>query len=121
MPVVRLAHLGEAEKKVLRIALNRSAELAGWDRKLLAVLGCEGLRCLYRKRLRCPEELGMAKKQDDQFSEDKAARRRDEVIRRMAHTPPQHRTSKSPSRQRKAKATAARQAARKRRARSAKT
>jgi hypothetical protein len=37
VPVVRLAHLGDAEKKVLRIALNRSAELAGWDRKVLAV------------------------------------------------------------------------------------
>src|SRR5262249_40887923 len=34
-PTVRLTHLGEAEKKALRIALNRSAELAGWDRKLL--------------------------------------------------------------------------------------
>jgi hypothetical protein len=37
VPVVRLTHLSEAEKKALRIALNRSAELAGWDRKLLKV------------------------------------------------------------------------------------
>jgi DNA methylase/ParB-like nuclease domain len=37
VPVVRLTHLGEAEKKVIRIALNRSAELAGWDHKLLAL------------------------------------------------------------------------------------
>jgi DNA modification methylase len=37
VPVVRLTHLGEAEKKAIRIALNRSAELAGWDHKLLAL------------------------------------------------------------------------------------
>jgi DNA modification methylase len=37
VPVVRLTHLNEAEKKALRIALNRSAELAGWDHKLLKV------------------------------------------------------------------------------------
>lgn len=37
VPVVQLTHLGEAEKKALRIGLNRSAELAGWDRKLLAL------------------------------------------------------------------------------------
>jgi DNA modification methylase len=36
VPVVQLTHLGEAEKKALRIALNRSAELAKWDWKLLA-------------------------------------------------------------------------------------
>ena len=36
VPVIRLTHLGEPEKKALRIALNRSAELAGWDSKLLA-------------------------------------------------------------------------------------
>ena len=36
VPVVPLSHLNEAEKKALRIALNRSAELAGWDTKLLA-------------------------------------------------------------------------------------
>jgi hypothetical protein len=35
VPTVRLTHLGEAEKKALRIGLNRSAELAGWDHKLL--------------------------------------------------------------------------------------
>jgi hypothetical protein len=37
VPVVRLMHLNEAEKKALRIVLNRAAELAGWDRKLLKV------------------------------------------------------------------------------------
>jgi hypothetical protein len=37
VPVVRLTHLTEAEKKALRIVLNRAAELAGWDRKLLKV------------------------------------------------------------------------------------
>jgi hypothetical protein len=37
VPTVRLTHLGEAEKKALRIGLNRSAELAGWDHKLLAL------------------------------------------------------------------------------------
>ena len=36
VPVVPLSHLNEAEKKVLRIALNRAAELANWDFKLLA-------------------------------------------------------------------------------------
>jgi hypothetical protein len=35
VPVIRLTHLGKAEKKALRIALNRSAELARWDSKLL--------------------------------------------------------------------------------------
>jgi hypothetical protein len=30
----------------------------------------------------------MIKKQDDQYSEAETARRRDEVIRRMANTPP---------------------------------
>lgn len=37
VPVVRLTHLSEAQKKALRIGLNRLAELAGWDRKLLAL------------------------------------------------------------------------------------
>jgi len=37
VPVVRLKHLGEAEKKILRIALNRCAELALWDKDLLKV------------------------------------------------------------------------------------
>ena len=37
IPVVRLTHLGEADKKALRIGLNRAAELAGWDLKLLAL------------------------------------------------------------------------------------
>src|SRR5665213_494934 len=37
VPVVRLKHLNEAQKKALRIGLNRMGELAGWDRKLLAI------------------------------------------------------------------------------------
>src|SRR5665213_494446 len=37
VPVVRLKHLNEAQKKALRIGLNRIGELAGWDRKLLAI------------------------------------------------------------------------------------
>ena len=35
--MIRLQHLGEAEKKILRIALNRCAELAQWDESLLKV------------------------------------------------------------------------------------
>jgi hypothetical protein len=35
------------------------------------------------------------KRQDDQFSDEKAARRRDEVIRRMANTPPQPKPKKA--------------------------
>jgi DNA methylase/ParB-like nuclease domain len=37
VPVIRLKHLGETEKKVLRIALNRCAELGQWDKNLLKV------------------------------------------------------------------------------------
>jgi DNA modification methylase len=37
VPVVRLSHLSEGQKKALRIALNRLPELAGWNRKLLAL------------------------------------------------------------------------------------
>jgi hypothetical protein len=37
VPVVRLDHLSEAQKKALRIADNRLAELAGWDQDLLAI------------------------------------------------------------------------------------
>ena len=37
VPVVCLDHLSEVQKKALRIADNRLAELAGWDRKLLAI------------------------------------------------------------------------------------
>lgn len=40
--------------------------------------------------------MGM-KPTDDQFSPEEAAHRRDEVVRRMANTPPQPRT-KSPGR-----------------------
>lgn len=42
-------------------------------------------------------------KEPQGFSAEETARRRDEVIRRMANTPPQHRTT----RPKKAKATAA--------------
>ena len=37
IPVIQLQHLSEAEKKTLRIALNRCAELALWDKDLLKV------------------------------------------------------------------------------------
>jgi DNA modification methylase len=37
VPVVRLEHLDEAQKRALRIADNKLAELAGWDRELLAL------------------------------------------------------------------------------------
>jgi hypothetical protein len=39
----------------------------------------------------------------EEFSDDEIARRRDEVIRRMAHTPPQPTKAKPPRRPRKAK------------------
>lgn len=47
---------------------------------------------------------------DDDYTNDETARRRDEVIRRMANTPPQHRTKQDPPRK-KAKATGVRRAA----------
>jgi DNA modification methylase len=34
---VRLSHLGEAERRTLRISLNRLAENSGWNRELLAL------------------------------------------------------------------------------------
>jgi DNA modification methylase len=37
VPVVRLEHLDDAQKRALRIADNRLAELAGWDPKILAL------------------------------------------------------------------------------------
>jgi DNA modification methylase len=37
VPVVRLQHLDEPQKRTLRIALNRLAELSGWDEGLLAL------------------------------------------------------------------------------------
>jgi len=43
----------------------------------------------------------MREKPDDQFDAEETARRRDEVIRRMANTPPQHRKAKAPTRRRK--------------------
>jgi hypothetical protein len=50
----------------------------------------------------------MARGKDDQFSEDEAARRRDEVIRRMANTPPQHKpTIPYPKKKKKAVAVRA--------------
>jgi hypothetical protein len=50
---------------------------------------------------------------DNEISDEEIARRRDEVIRRMANTPPQHRTSSGPSRK-KAKPTAGHRKAQKR-------
>jgi len=45
----------------------------------------------------------MAHEKDDQFSEAEAARRRDEVVRRMANTPPQHKpTIPHPKKKKKA-------------------
>lgn len=37
VPVVRLSHLSEAEKRAYIIADNRLAEKAGWDREILAI------------------------------------------------------------------------------------
>jgi len=37
VPTIRLAHLSKEQKKALVIADNRLAELAGWDRELLAL------------------------------------------------------------------------------------
>ena len=37
VPTVRLAHLSEAEKRAYVLADNRLAELAGWDREILAI------------------------------------------------------------------------------------
>lgn len=37
VPVIRFSHLTEEEKRVYAIADNRFAELAGWDREILAV------------------------------------------------------------------------------------
>ncbi|HXS41296.1 MAG TPA: hypothetical protein VN766_14005 [Stellaceae bacterium] len=54
---------------------------------------------------------------DDQFSDGEAAKRRDEVIRRMANTPPQHRRAAKPSSPGKAKTTGANHGAKKRAAR----
>lgn len=48
---------------------------------------------------------------DEDFTPEEAARRRDEVIRRMANTPPQHRATPAPSRK-KAEGTGARRKAR---------
>lgn len=45
---------------------------------------------------------------DDEYSPEETARRRDEVIRRMAKTPPQHRSTSAPK---KAKAGAKRKRA----------
>lgn len=37
VPVLRLSHLSEAEKRAYVVADNRLAELAGWDREILAI------------------------------------------------------------------------------------
>lgn len=37
VPIVRLSHLDEAQKRTLRIALNGLAENSGWNKQLLAV------------------------------------------------------------------------------------
>lgn len=37
VPVVRMTHLDEAQKRTLRIALNRLAEKSGWNQELLAL------------------------------------------------------------------------------------
>lgn len=37
VPVVRLSHLDEAQKRTLRIALNKLQEASGWNKQLLAV------------------------------------------------------------------------------------
>ena len=38
----------------------------------------------------------MAREQDENYSADEIARRRDEVVRRMANTPPQPKKASSP-------------------------
>lgn len=57
----------------------------------------------------------MKKSSDEQFTEKEAAQRRDEVIRRMANTPPQPKLT-TPSRPKKGKTTAGSRAVRKTRA-----
>jgi hypothetical protein len=37
VPILRLSHLGEAQKRTLRIALNGLAEKSGWNKQLLAI------------------------------------------------------------------------------------
>ena len=37
VPVIELAHLSDAERRAYVIADNRLAELAGWDRDILAI------------------------------------------------------------------------------------
>jgi DNA modification methylase len=37
VPIVRLSHLSEPDKRALRLGLNRLAELAGWSEELLAL------------------------------------------------------------------------------------
>ena len=57
----------------------------------------------------------MGKRKDDSYSAEETATRRDEVIRRMVNTPPQHRPV-TPSRPKKEKTTDSNRAARKDRA-----
>ena len=44
----------------------------------------------------------VAKKQNEEFNADETAKRRDEVIRRMANTPPQPKVNPHPKKKRKA-------------------
>ncbi len=37
VPVIRIEHMSEAQKRAYRIADNRLAELAGWDHDILAI------------------------------------------------------------------------------------
>lgn len=53
------------------------------------------------------------RKLDDKFSEEEVARRRDEVVRRMANTPPQPNVKFPNRRSKKKKPTASDRAARK--------
>ena len=55
----------------------------------------------------------MSRKQDDNYDADEIAKRRDEVIRRMANTPPQPNVKSPNRRSKKKKPTASDRAARK--------
>lgn len=52
-----------------------------------------------------PGSLTEANGKDEWYSEEETARRRDEVVRQMANTPPQHRVSPKRSDRGKAAAT----------------
>lgn len=55
----------------------------------------------------------MGRDSDDEFDAEETAHRRDEVVRRMANTPPQPRKKPTRSRQRKRTSTGSGRAARK--------